>query len=80
MNCPYCGFNFKILASSERYMPTVAPIVCEGCGEVGLLVNREVRKLRTGELEQIKQSPSWDFISKAQKMIYNHLSSGKEPS
>ena len=70
MHCPYCGFRFKTLAANASHIPSLAPIVCESCAEVGLLDNGLPRKLAPGELEELKQSPAWrDFIEPALEVI-----------
>lgn len=73
--CPHCGFWFKAFAANADSIPAVAAIVCESCGEVGLMEKtqtgqREVRKLTAGELEAVKQSPAWkDFLEPALELI-----------
>lgn len=60
MNCPYCQFTFKLLAvSGAEGVPDVAPLICENCARISLLVNGEVRRTTPEELEQIKKSPAW---------------------
>lgn len=50
--------------------PDLAPIVCESCGQVGMLESRVARKLADGELEQLKLAPVWkEFIGPALEII-----------
>jgi hypothetical protein len=70
VKCPYCGFRFKAFAVNADEIPSLAPIVCESCAQVGLLENRVPRRLAAGELEELKQSPAWkDFIEPALAII-----------
>jgi hypothetical protein len=70
LHCPYCGFWFRTLAVNAREVPALAPIVCESCGEVGLLENGVGRKLAPGEMEALKQSPAWkEFLEPALEII-----------
>lgn len=68
--CPYCGFKFGAFAVNADDIPDIAPIVCESCGEVGMLEDRVTRKLADGELEALKDSPAWkDFLEPAIAII-----------
>lgn len=73
MNCPYCDFRFKVLAMNTRALalPDVAPLVCEKCGEVSLLIDgRPPRKVTVGELSALKESPAWrEMIAPVKKLI-----------
>jgi len=70
VRCPYCGFRFGAFAVNADEFPALAPIVCESCGQVGLLENRVARKLADGELEQLKLAPVWkEFLEPALEII-----------
>lgn len=69
MNCPYCDFKIeKLLASGP--IPEVAPLICEFCGEIGILFRGVLMKATPEELEAIKQSPAYrDYLKPAQELI-----------
>lgn len=70
MTCPYCGFAFKVLAANAADIPPLAPLVCEGCAQISLLVDGRPRTITPSELEAIKQSPAYyDVILSAQRII-----------
>lgn len=72
MNCPYCDYYFKVLAANgDVTKDTVAPIVCESCGEIGLLDGGVTRTITLQELGWIKESPAYrDMILPVQQRIY----------
>lgn len=60
MNCPHCNFPFRAFAvANADEMPSLAPIICEGCAAISLLVNGTVRKATPEELRAIQQSPAY---------------------
>ena len=68
--CPYCGFHFKVIAVNAKAIPAVAPIICERCAKVGLLVEGVARATTAEELAAIKQSPAWaELLEPLQQMI-----------
>ena len=70
MNCPFCGFGFRVLMANAAEIPDIAPIVCEDCGEVALLVDGKPRKMTQPEMAAIKQSEAWrTMIAPAQELI-----------
>lgn len=68
MNCPHCDFRFRILAVSGKSprgqeLPELAPILCQQCLEVSVLLNGEViRKPTAPELDAIRASPAWSQV------------------
>jgi hypothetical protein len=72
--CPYCGFRFGAFAVNADEIPSLAPIVCESCGRVGLLEDGRTRKLAEGELEALKESPAWkEFLEPAVEIIEREM-------
>jgi len=63
MTCPYCGFRFQVLAANGP-IPEVAPLVCERCLEIGLLIKGQLRTITDEELAAVKRSPSWAAIQR----------------
>lgn len=60
MKCPHCDFKFGALAANVAVLPEIAPLVCEMCAGVALLLDgKEVRKPTGEELDALKQSPAW---------------------
>jgi hypothetical protein len=59
MNCPWCAFRFRVLAANADRIPEVAPLICESCGAISLLVDMVPRKPTPEELTAIKASPAW---------------------
>jgi hypothetical protein len=77
MNCPYCNFHFKKLAINDDAVPSLAPLVCESCGEISLFTNRTVRKVNDEELAAIKTSPAYkEHLQPIQQMVKNRESIG----
>lgn len=73
LNCPYCGFRFKVLLVNADNLPDIAPIVCESCAEVGLVTDGRTERITLSQLEWLKQSPAWrDVIEPALKIIHEH--------
>lgn len=69
MNCPHCVFKFKILIANGE-LPRIAPILCESCGEVSILVDGAIRVMKSSEREALKGSPAWtEFILPALEII-----------
>lgn len=76
MNCPYCTFPFKAFLSNASEIPDMAPLVCEGCGEVSLLIDRKPYRMTAEQLAAVKQSPAWrEVIAPAQQIIRQNLDS-----
>lgn len=74
MNCPYCAFPFKAFTVNAAEIPDVAPLVCEGCAEVSLLIDRVPYRTTPEQLAALKQSPAWrDMIAPAQQIIRRNL-------
>lgn len=48
------------MISNSQQLPPIAPIICERCAEIGLIVNGEIRKATDHEVEAIKLSPSME--------------------
>ena len=71
MKCPYCGYEFRhlLLSDEAALAELVAPLLCESCARVGLLVHGTLRKVTEMELAAIKQSPAWHFIGPIQSKI-----------
>jgi hypothetical protein len=72
MNCPYCDFKFKTLIINMADIPrnVVAPVLCEDCARVSLLIDGGLRKLQDGELETIKGTQAWkDFLEPVQRLL-----------
>lgn len=74
MNCPHCDFKFRLLAvSGAEEIPPLAPIICEGCGRISLLVEGEIRKATEEELSLIRESPAWrDVLEPIGRLIRDH--------
>lgn len=70
MNCPYCNFRFKLLMANSPDIPRIAPAVCSDCGEVGLIINGQIRKATELEMDALKESPAWrEVIGPARDII-----------
>lgn len=72
MDCPYCGFYFKVIGSNTEKIediPAMAPAICEGCGRISLLDNGRLRTINAVELAAIKISPAWEYLKQAQEII-----------
>lgn len=71
MNCPHCGFRFRALATNAAgELPEVAPIICENCIGVSLLIDGAVRKPTSAELVEIQKSPAWrDVLEPIARLI-----------
>lgn len=69
MNCVYCDFKFNFLAANGD-IPAIAPVLCESCGEVALLLNGKLRKMSPAELEAVKKSEAWKTIEQFQLAVY----------
>lgn len=63
MNCPHCNYPFRTLAvANSEEVPELAPIICEGCAAISLLVGGVVRKATPDELRAIQESPAYREI------------------
>src|SRR4249920_4210328 len=72
MNCPLCGFGFKLFAvANAETLPELAPLICESCADISLLIDgREIRKCTPEELTAIKASPAWrEVLEPVAKLI-----------
>lgn len=70
MNCPYCDFHFKVLASNAATIPDNAPVLCESCSQIGYVQQGRIRKLSEDELESLKKSPVYSsFLAPAIELI-----------
>ena len=70
MKCPYCDFKFKVLFANGD-IPDIAPIVCEQCAAVGLLIDGKTRKVSHEELEALKGKSSLERYDSARDR-YNY--------
>jgi hypothetical protein len=78
LHCPYCGFEFKVLAINSDEIPDLAPAICEGCGGISLFCGGVFAKATGAEVAAIKTSPAWrDVLEPAQKIILAHLAETK---
>jgi len=62
MNCPWCGFHFKALAANAETIPEIAPLICESCGAISLLIDMVPRKPTAAERAAIEMSPAWRTV------------------
>ena len=74
LQCPHCAFEFKklVIAGDEApsKMPDLAPILCENCAEISLMVRGEIREMPPRELEALRQSPVWgEWLGEVQKKL-----------
>jgi len=75
VTCPYCDYKFQFLAMSVPEIPSIAPCICEFCGQIGLLENGVLRQITAAELEEIKLSPAWEnYLKPAQDLINKGVS------
>jgi len=64
-HCPHCGFEFKELAVvGSAQFPTLAPLICESCAGISLIVEGIVRKLTPEEMRAVQRSPAWSDVLK----------------
>ena len=71
MDCPYCGFHFKAFLANAAAIPELAPLVCEDCGEVSLLISGIPRRMTSEELVEVRKSPAWaEVIGPAREVIF----------
>lgn len=69
MNCPYCDFKFEKFYSNGQ-PEEMAPLVCEGCVQVSLLIGKRLYRMTTDQLEAVKKSPAWrDMIEPTMEII-----------
>ena len=60
MNCPRCNFRFGVLAiAGGTEVPELAPMICEGCTGLLLLVNGVPRIPTPEEQAAIERSPAF---------------------
>lgn len=72
MNCPNCDFRFKNLLVNADEVPDVAPLLCEDCLKVSILVHGQVRKATPEEMSAIMESPAWrEMIEPAIRAVRN---------
>ena len=77
MRCPHCGFRFRVLATNAAVelshgdeLPDIAPLICENCIGISLLVDGAIRKPTAEELVAIQQSPAWrDVLEPVARLI-----------
>lgn len=70
MNCPHCGFHFKVLAVNAEAIPDLAPIICESCAGVSLVVEGQIHKPSPDQLRAIQSSPAWrDVLGPVRELI-----------
>lgn len=70
LSCPHCGFKFKALAVNASEIPDVAPVICESCAGLSLLVDGVVRKPSVDEAQAIMASPAWrDVLGPVRELI-----------
>lgn len=70
MTCPYCLQDFNLFSAVEE-VPSVAPVLCYGCGEVSVLMEaQDLRKVTAEELRQMERSPSWPAISHMRQRVW----------
>lgn len=63
MNCPRCNFRFGALAIvGGETIPVLAPMICEGCAGLLLLVNGVPRIPTPEEMAEIEKSPAFKEI------------------
>ncbi len=63
MNCPWCNFRFGVLATNaEHDLPDIAPLICEGCGAISILIKGSLRKPTREEMMAILESPAFREI------------------
>lgn len=69
MTCPYCLQDFNLFSAVEE-VPSVAPVLCYGCGEISVLMKaHDLRKATEEELRQLERSPSWPAISHLRQRV-----------
>jgi hypothetical protein len=51
--------TFAGLTAHADVLPDVAPVICEDCGFVSLLVSGTLRKVTGLEFDAVKRSPLW---------------------
>jgi hypothetical protein len=68
MNWPQCNFQFQYLVANGA-LPKIAPVVCENCAEISLLVSGQPRKMSAEEMESVKASPAWRVLEPAIVLI-----------
>lgn len=70
MKCPYCGFVFKQFIANGALPVDIAPILCEDCLQVGLLINGVPERMTASQLDAVKKSPAWrEMIEPSMKII-----------
>ena len=74
MVCPHCGFHIRVLVSNATKLPAVAPLICEGCAEISLIIDGLLSTITPAQMAVIKLSPAWRaMIAPAQKIIRDAL-------
>jgi hypothetical protein len=75
MNCPHCGFHFKVAAVNVSDPAAIeeafelAPCLCESCLEISLIVKGQIRKITDVELLVLKQSEAYAWLMERKAMI-----------
>jgi hypothetical protein len=62
MNCPYCNFEFKKFLVNDANIPDMAPLLCEDCLRISMLIEKRLYKVTMDQLEAIKKSPAWKYM------------------
>lgn len=63
MNCPRCNFKFgALLVAGSDSLPSLAPMICEGCTGILLLDRGVVRIPTDAELVEIEKSTAFQKI------------------
>jgi len=74
LRCPFCDLQFGALLLNAASIPDIAPLVCEGCGQVALLIDGQPYQTTPEQLTAFKQSPAWrEVIAPAQQIIRQNL-------
>lgn len=70
MTCPYCETKFTQALANAAEIPDLAPVLCDTCLHVSLLVEGKIRSISDDELAAIKMSDAWrDVLKPAMKII-----------
>lgn len=55
----------------------IAPIMCESCLEVSLMINSSIRKMTDQETIEIKKSPAWEVVTRARTILRSRIAAQK---
>lgn len=58
--------------TGAQEIPDLAPILCEGCGDIAILQDRAARPATDNERDAVKSSPAWLILGPVQRMIFKH--------